>query len=167
MWTPPLEYKLAHIAVTESLTSVDSDTETEIETETDEKTEQKFAKSDLETTVLGPSDSDTISINLADTSAASAADDSSTDTAVVDLGLTVEPTAAATAAADSDTVSVDLAELASATLTAPEIVVTDPPAAVTVPVAVPPVLLPLVDCDSESEMAESQSNTQFAPPPEI
>jgi len=29
VWTPPLDYKSAHIAVTESLTSVDTDTEPE------------------------------------------------------------------------------------------------------------------------------------------
>jgi len=64
---------------------------------------------------------------------------------------------------DSDTVSVDLAEPASANVTAPEIVITHPPVVVPPAVVLPPPP-PVVDSDSESEMAESQSNTQFAPP---
>jgi len=54
VWTPASDYK-AHIAVTESLTSVDTDTEPE----TDLK---------LETTFQPLTDSDTISVNLADAS---------------------------------------------------------------------------------------------------
>ena len=88
MWTPPPDYKSAHIAVTESLTSADTDTEPEIET--DNKLEQVV---DSETTVQASTDSDTISINLADVSVL--ADDTPE---------TVE--SIATAADDNDTVSV-------------------------------------------------------------
>ena len=50
-WTLPPEYKSSHIAVTESLMSVDSDIETE--TETDEIAEPAFTKSDADTVDLG------------------------------------------------------------------------------------------------------------------
>ena len=155
--------------VTESLTSADTDTEPEIET--DNKLEQVV---DPETTVQASMDSDTISVNLADVSITT--DD--TPETVVSIS---------TAADDSDTVSVNLAatELASATAAVvpaaavPPAVVPPavvPPAVAFVPVRVPlaagvPVVVlpsppqppPVVDSDSENEMAESQFNTQFAP----
>ena len=155
MDTPPPDYKSAytgyyksaHIAVTESLTSVDTDTEPE----TDIKPE---------TTVQASTDSDTISVNLADVS--STADDTPE---------TVESIVTA-AADDSDTVSVNLAETESASATAPVVPAVVPPALAFAPVplaagipvvALPPPPPPVVDSDSENEMAESQSNTQFAP----
>jgi len=129
VWTPPLDYKAYHIAVTESLTSVDTDTEPE----TDLK---------LETTPQALTDSDTISVNLADASdnspetvesIATAAVDSESDTVSINLAET-EPAAAAVSDTVSDTVSVNLAATESASATAAVIPVT--PAAPFVPAAI-------------------------------
>jgi len=94
VWTPPPGYKSAHIAVTESLTSADTDTEPEIETDTK-----------LETTVQASTDSDTISVNLADVS-----------TTADDTPETIE--LIATAADNSDTVSINVAATEPASATA-------------------------------------------------
>ena len=149
VWTPPPDYK-AHIAVTESLTSVDTDTEPE----TDLK---------LETISQSLTDSDTISINLADASDDTPETVKSIDTATADgdtVSIKLGESAATESAAASDTV--DLATTAA------------PPASVSAPVGVPsaathslyashppppPPLPVVVNSDSEGEMAEAQSNT--------
>jgi len=140
MWTPPPDYKASHIAVTESLTSVDTDTEPE----TDLK---------LETTdITALTDSDTISVNLADASDDTLETVESIETAITDsdtvsVNLAVtNPMLATTATADSDTVSINFAETESAAasdtisvnlaLTEPPTTAA-PPASVSAPVGVP------------------------------
>jgi len=87
------------------------------------------------------------------------------DTVSVNLAAT-DPTPATTAIADSDTVSVNLAPTEPPTTAAPPASVSAPvgvPLAASPPPPTPPLPPVVVDSDSESEMAEVQSNTQFAP----
>jgi len=175
VWTPPPDYK-AHIAVTESLTSVDTDTEPE----TDLKLET------IETISQALTDSDTISVDLADASAETpdTVESIKTETAITDCD-----TVNLTATADSDTVSINLGEPATESVAASDTVsdtinlatTPAPPESVSAPVGVPsaashpvyashpphaplpPPLPVVVNSDSEDEMAEAQSSTQFAP----